>query len=66
MQACQQQAVMRCLYGYFVGTDLEEVPQLEVPMHTVVQLTPKAYGCEVCIFAANGSIFAVVSPQLLR
>jgi len=40
------QAVLRALYGYFVGRTREEVPRLEIPLHTVIELIPKAYGCE--------------------
>ena len=40
------QAVLRALYGYFVGRNREEVPHLDVPLHTIIELTPKAYGCD--------------------
>jgi broad specificity phosphatase PhoE/predicted kinase len=40
------QAVLRALYGYLSGKDRTEVPHLEIPMHTVLALTPRAYGCE--------------------
>ena len=40
------QAVLRALYGYFVGRSREEVPHLDVSLHTVIELTPKAYGCD--------------------
>jgi broad specificity phosphatase PhoE/predicted kinase len=40
------QAVLRALYGYFVGRSREEVPHLDVPLHTIIELTPKAYGCD--------------------
>ena len=39
------QAVLRCLYGYFLGHPPDVVPHLDVPLHSVIQLTPIAYGC---------------------
>ncbi len=35
------QAVLRCLYGYFLDTPLDEIPFLEIPLHTVIKLIPK-------------------------
>jgi broad specificity phosphatase PhoE len=39
------QAVLRALYAYFMGLPPEQCPHLSIPLHTVIQLTPKAYGC---------------------
>jgi len=39
------QAVLRCLYAYFLDLPPEEVPYLAIPLHTVIKVTPKAYGC---------------------
>mmetsp|Transcript_2067 Transcript_2067/g.2726 ORF Transcript_2067/g.2726 Transcript_2067/m.2726 type:complete len:524 (+) Transcript_2067:60-1631(+) len=44
------QAILRALYGYFMDIDAEEVPYIPIQMHTVYQLIPKAYGCEVKTF----------------
>lgn len=41
------QAVMRCLLAYFLDKSAEELPYLHVPLHTVIKLTPVAYGCRV-------------------
>uniref|UniRef100_A0A669QDP6 6-phosphofructo-2-kinase/fructose-2,6-biphosphatase 1 n=1 Tax=Phasianus colchicus TaxID=9054 RepID=A0A669QDP6_PHACC len=41
------QAVMRCLLAYFLDKSSEELPYLRCPLHTVLKLTPVAYGCEV-------------------
>ncbi|XP_040399680.1 6-phosphofructo-2-kinase/fructose-2,6-bisphosphatase 1 isoform X6 [Cygnus olor] len=41
------QAVMRCLLAYFLDKSAEELPYLRCPLHTVLKLTPVAYGCEV-------------------
>lgn len=40
------QAILRAIYGYFMDRPPEEIPHIEVPLHTVIQLTPNAYGCE--------------------
>ncbi|CAK9065754.1 unnamed protein product [Durusdinium trenchii] len=40
-------AVQRCLYAYFTGTPMEEIPYLNMDMHTVVELQPGAFDCQV-------------------
>ncbi|XP_055016305.1 6-phosphofructo-2-kinase/fructose-2,6-bisphosphatase 4-like [Boleophthalmus pectinirostris] len=41
------QAVMRCLLAYFLDKTADELPYLKCPLHTVLKLTPVAYGCKV-------------------
>ncbi|XP_014584150.2 6-phosphofructo-2-kinase/fructose-2,6-bisphosphatase 1 isoform X3 [Equus caballus] len=41
------QAVMRCLLAYFLDKSSDELPYLKCPLHTVLKLTPVAYGCKV-------------------
>uniref|UniRef100_A0A2K6SVW9 6-phosphofructo-2-kinase domain-containing protein n=1 Tax=Saimiri boliviensis boliviensis TaxID=39432 RepID=A0A2K6SVW9_SAIBB len=41
------QAVLRCLLGYFLDSSAEEMPYLKCLLHTVLKLTPVAYGCHV-------------------
>ena len=41
------QAVLRCLLGYFLEIEEEKMPYIEIPLHTVIKLTPVAYGCKV-------------------
>ena len=38
-------AVLRALYAYFLGVPRERCPYLAIPLHTVIELTPHAYGC---------------------
>lgn len=38
------QAILRCIYAYFKNVPQEESPWMEVPLHTLIRLTPKAYG----------------------
>ena len=39
-------AVIRCLQAWFTGCALAEAPHLEVPLHTIFEVTPIAYGVE--------------------
>jgi broad specificity phosphatase PhoE len=39
-------AVARALYAYFMQLPPAKTPHLPIPLHTVIQLTPTAYGCE--------------------
>ncbi len=39
-------AVLRCLYAYFLDLPTEELPFLSIPLHTLIRLDPKAYGCK--------------------
>uniref|UniRef100_A0A8C5MLW9 6-phosphofructo-2-kinase/fructose-2,6-biphosphatase 3 n=1 Tax=Leptobrachium leishanense TaxID=445787 RepID=A0A8C5MLW9_9ANUR len=41
------QAVMRCLLSYFLDKPADEMPYLKCPLHTLLKLTPLAYGCRV-------------------
>ncbi|XP_070558322.1 6-phosphofructo-2-kinase/fructose-2,6-bisphosphatase-like isoform X2 [Ptychodera flava] len=41
------QGVMRCLLAYFLDKGPDELPYLKCPLHTVLKLTPVAYGCRV-------------------
>uniref|UniRef100_A0A8C2KDA1 6-phosphofructo-2-kinase/fructose-2,6-biphosphatase 4a n=1 Tax=Cyprinus carpio TaxID=7962 RepID=A0A8C2KDA1_CYPCA len=41
------QAVMRCLLAYFLDKTAEELPYMKCALHTVLKLTPMAYGCKV-------------------
>jgi broad specificity phosphatase PhoE/predicted kinase len=45
------QAVIRVLYGYLMGKPQDECPHLQIPLHTVVQLTPTEYGYQEERFA---------------
>ncbi len=39
------QAVLRCLYAYFIDLPNTEAPYLSIPLHCVIKLTPQAFGC---------------------
>jgi len=38
-------AVLRCIYAYFSGTKIEEIPFLPIKLHEVIELEPGAFGC---------------------
>ncbi|KAI1317676.1 Fructose-2,6-bisphosphatase [Mortierella claussenii] len=40
------QAILRCLYAYFMNCSFERLPYIKIPLHTLIQLTPGAYKCE--------------------
>uniref|UniRef100_A0A0N5AH34 6PF2K domain-containing protein n=1 Tax=Syphacia muris TaxID=451379 RepID=A0A0N5AH34_9BILA len=39
-------AVLRCILAYFDERPLDELPYIAMPLHVLIKLTPKAYGCE--------------------
>lgn len=47
------QAILRCIYAYFMKEDQEKSPWLNVPLHTLIKLTPRAYGTDREVFKAN-------------
>lgn len=47
------QAVLRCIYAYFMKVPMERSPWMEVPLHTLIRLTPKAYGTHEERWTAN-------------
>uniref|UniRef100_A0A8C2BMY3 6-phosphofructo-2-kinase/fructose-2,6-bisphosphatase 2 n=1 Tax=Cyprinus carpio TaxID=7962 RepID=A0A8C2BMY3_CYPCA len=47
------QAVMRCLLAYFLDKSADDLPYLKCPLHTIMKLTPVAYGCKVEMFYLN-------------
>lgn len=40
------QAVLRAIYAYLMDRPPSECPRLEMPLHTIIELTPTAYGCK--------------------
>lgn len=37
------QAVLRCIYAYFMNVPQEESPWMSIPLHTLIKLEPRAY-----------------------
>lgn len=40
------QGIHRLLYAYFMGLPREKAPYVSIPLNTVIELAPTAYGCE--------------------
>ena len=38
--------MLRGILAYFLDKPLSELPYIKVPLHTLIKLTPQAYGCE--------------------
>lgn len=47
------QAVLRCLYAYFMNVPQEESPWMSIPLHTLIKLEPRAYLTFVSRIKAN-------------
>lgn len=47
------QAVLRCLYAYFMNVPLQESPWMLIPLHTLIKLEPRAYLTFVSRIKAN-------------
>lgn len=47
------QAVLRCIYAYFMKKDQNQSPWMNVPLHTLIKLTPRAYGTEEVRYSAG-------------
>lgn len=41
------QAILRAIVAYFTGVSQEQLPYVVIPLHTILELRPMAYGCEV-------------------
>ena len=35
---------LRCVLGYFTNTPLEQIPNVAIPLHTLIELRPKPDG----------------------
>ncbi|XP_022191025.1 6-phosphofructo-2-kinase/fructose-2,6-bisphosphatase [Nilaparvata lugens] len=47
------QAVLRCILGYFLDKDLDELPYINVPLHTIIKLTTEGYKCRLEFIKLN-------------
>ena len=47
------QAVLRCIYAYLKNVAQDQSPWMEVPLHTLIKLTPRAYNTDEERFKAN-------------
>ncbi|KAK6628433.1 hypothetical protein RUM43_002247 [Polyplax serrata] len=47
------QAVLRCILGYFLDNSVEQLPYLEVPLHTIIKLTSDGYNYKMELIKLN-------------
>lgn len=47
------QAVLRCIYAYFMNVPQEESPWMSIPLHTLIRLEPRAYATLVSRMKAD-------------
>lgn len=47
------QAVLRCIYAYYMNVPQEQSPWMNVPLHTLICLEPRAYGTSETRISAN-------------
>ena len=47
------QATLRCIYAYFMSSPQTSSPWMEVPLHTLIKLTPRSYCTEEERIPAN-------------
>lgn len=47
------QAVLRCIYAYFMNVPQEESPWMSIPLHTLIRLEPRAYSTLVSRMKAD-------------
>lgn len=57
------QAVLRAILAYFLNKNRSELPYLKIPLHVVLKITPKAYGCEVEQFNLDISAVCTHRPK---
>lgn len=57
------QAVLRCIYAYFMNVPQERSPWMEVPLHTLIRLTPKAYHTHEERFKADIPAVSTFRPK---
>jgi 6-phosphofructo-2-kinase / fructose-2,6-biphosphatase 2 len=53
------QAILRCIYAYFMNVPQDQSPWMEIPLHTVIKLTPRAYGTQEERYVLLLYVFAV-------
>lgn len=47
------QAVLRCIYAYYMNVPQEKSPWMQVPLHTLICLEPRAYGTKETRISAD-------------
>ena len=59
------QAILRCIYAYFMNVPQDQSPWMEIPLHTVIKLTPRAYGTqEERLVDSNALLLSIANPSI--
>lgn len=58
------QAVLRAILGYYMESKHKDIPYINVPLHTIIQVEPTAYGCELKEHKSNVSTVDTRTPEL--
>ena len=54
---------MRCIMAYFLDKPSDELPYINVPLHTIMKLTPVAYG-QCSAFFQISNVYLVSGREL--
>ena len=57
------QAIVRCIFSYFADVDQDRSPWMDIPLHTLMKLTPKAYGTVTEKYKANIKAVSTWRPK---
>ena len=47
------QAIIRCIYAYYMSIPQSDSPWVNIPLHTLIRLTPRAYNTQKELFKAD-------------
>ncbi|CAO3684918.1 unnamed protein product [Rhizopus stolonifer] len=57
------QATIRCMYAYFMGLTHKELPYARIPLHTIIELRPKAFSCEEKLYKVDVGAVDTFRPK---
>jgi broad specificity phosphatase PhoE len=58
------QAILRIIYGFYMGKKRTEVPYLSIPLNTVIELTPGAVSCKEEVTSVTTDFVSFHEPPL--
>lgn len=57
------QAILRCIYAYFMDLPQDRLPYINIPLHTLIRLTPQPYGTSEERFFADINAVDTFRPK---
>ncbi|KAI9276018.1 6-phosphofructo-2-kinase-domain-containing protein [Sporodiniella umbellata] len=57
------QATIRCMYSYFMGLTHEELPYARIPLHTIIELKPRAFSSEEKLYKVDVGAVDTFRPK---